>query len=58
MVLARHIPAAMLFVPSINGRSHDITEDTSETHIVTGAQVLLRAVELFAESRRAPLAAV
>lgn len=51
MVLARRIPAAMLFVPSINGRSHDITEDTSEDHIVTGAQVLLRAVELFAESR-------
>jgi len=58
MVLARCIPAAMLFVPSINGRSHDITEDTSEDHIVTGAQVLLRAVELFAESRRVPLAAV
>jgi acetylornithine deacetylase/succinyl-diaminopimelate desuccinylase-like protein len=48
----------MLFVPSINGKSHDITEDTSEDHIVTGARVLLRAVELFAESRRAPLAAV
>jgi acetylornithine deacetylase/succinyl-diaminopimelate desuccinylase-like protein len=43
----------MLFVPSINGKSHDITEDTSEDHIVTGAQVLLRAVELFAESRQA-----
>jgi N-carbamoyl-L-amino-acid hydrolase len=47
MVLARRIPAAMVFVPSINGRSHDLTEDTSEDHIVTGAQVLLRAVELF-----------
>jgi N-carbamoyl-L-amino-acid hydrolase len=52
MVLARRIPAAMLFVPSINGRSHDLTEDTSEDHIITGAQVLLRAVELFAENRR------
>lgn len=50
MVLARCIPAAMLFVPSINGRSHDITENTSEDHIVAGAKVLLRAVELFAEN--------
>lgn len=52
MVLARRIPAAMVFVPSIGGRSHDIAEDTSEEHIVIGAQVLLRAVELFADSHR------
>ena len=47
MVLARHVPAAMLFVPSIGGRSHDIAEDTSKADIIFGAQVLLRAVELF-----------
>jgi N-carbamoyl-L-amino-acid hydrolase len=53
MVMARHIPAAMLFVPSIGGRSHDIVEDTSEDDIILGAQVLLRAVELFAVGQRA-----
>ena len=46
MVLARHLPAAMLFVPSIGGRSHHVSEDTKEEHIVLGARVLLRAVEL------------
>jgi N-carbamoyl-L-amino-acid hydrolase len=44
-VIARHIPAGMLFVPSIGGRSHDPAEDTSEEHIVAGAQVLARGVE-------------
>jgi N-carbamoyl-L-amino-acid hydrolase len=33
----------MLFVPSINGRSHDIAEDTKEEDIVRGAEVMLRA---------------
>ena len=47
MVVARHIPSAMLFVPSIGGRSHHISEDTSDADIVLGAQVLLRAIELF-----------
>jgi N-carbamoyl-L-amino-acid hydrolase len=46
MVMARHLPAAMLFVPSIGGRSHHVSEDTSESDIVRGAQVLARAVEL------------
>jgi beta-ureidopropionase / N-carbamoyl-L-amino-acid hydrolase len=46
MVLARHLPAAMLFVPSIGGRSHHVSEDTKEEDIVLGARVLLRAVEL------------
>ncbi len=31
----------MLFVPSINGISHDFTEDTNEEDIVAGAQVWL-----------------
>jgi beta-ureidopropionase / N-carbamoyl-L-amino-acid hydrolase len=47
IVLARYLPAAMLFVPSIAGRSHHISEDTRESDIVLGAQVLLRALELF-----------
>jgi len=46
MILARHIPSAMLFVPSVGGRSHDISEDTSEIDIRRGAHVFARAVEL------------
>jgi len=34
------MPVAMLFVPSINGISHDFAEDTAEEHLVLGAQVL------------------
>jgi N-carbamoyl-L-amino-acid hydrolase len=44
MVLARFIPAAMMFVPSIGGRSHDITENTSDADIVHGCEVLAAAV--------------
>jgi len=45
MVLGRFIPAAMLFVPSIRGRSHDITENTAEADIVLGCEVLADAVD-------------
>ena len=45
MLLAREIPSAMLFVPSIDGRSHTPVEDTSVRHIATGAMVFARAVE-------------
>ncbi len=43
MFLAQIMPSAMLFVPSINGISHDFTEDTSEDDIVMGCQVLTDA---------------
>ena len=52
MIMATHLPTAMLFVPSIGGRSHHISEDTSEADLVTGAEVLLRAVELLMAERR------
>jgi beta-ureidopropionase / N-carbamoyl-L-amino-acid hydrolase len=45
MIIGRFIPAAMMFVPSIGGRSHDITEDTAEADIVLGCQVLAAAVD-------------
>ncbi|WP_375265493.1 hydantoinase/carbamoylase family amidase [Planktotalea sp.] len=38
------IPAAMLFVPSINGISHAFEEDTDESDLVTGLDVLAGAV--------------
>ena len=37
------------FVPSIGGRSHHISEDTSEQDIILGAQIMLRAIELFVQ---------
>jgi N-carbamoyl-L-amino-acid hydrolase len=42
--LARVMPAAMLFVPSIGGISHHWTENTSDDDIVLGAQVFCDAV--------------
>jgi beta-ureidopropionase / N-carbamoyl-L-amino-acid hydrolase len=37
--LARKLPAAMMFVPSISGISHHWSENTSDEDIVLGAQV-------------------
>lgn len=42
--VAQHLPVAMLFVPSINGISHDFAEDTAEADLVTGLKVLADAV--------------
>ena len=44
----------MLFVPSIGGRSHHVSEDTAESDIILGAQVMLDAIELFAQSPDRP----
>jgi beta-ureidopropionase / N-carbamoyl-L-amino-acid hydrolase len=44
MILASHIPVAMLFVPSIGGRSHDISENTSEADIRRGFKVFAAGV--------------
>ena len=41
--VATTLPAAMLFVPSIGGVSHDFAEDTAEEDLVTGLRVLARA---------------
>jgi N-carbamoyl-L-amino-acid hydrolase len=43
--VARLMPVAMLFVPSIGGISHAFAEDTDEADLVTGLRVLARAVE-------------
>jgi beta-ureidopropionase / N-carbamoyl-L-amino-acid hydrolase len=42
--LARVMPAAMLFVPSIGGISHHWSENTADEDIVTGCQVMAAAV--------------
>lgn len=43
--VARVLPVAMLFAPSIGGISHDFAEDTAEADLVTALRVLARAVE-------------
>jgi len=42
--VARLMPAAMLFVPSIDGISHAFAEDTDEADLVAGLKVLAGAV--------------
>jgi hydantoinase/carbamoylase family amidase len=44
MVLAHHVPAAMLFVPSRRGLSHTPEEFSSPEHCELGARVLARTV--------------
>lgn len=44
-IFARHLRAAMLFVPSKAGISHHYAEDTKEEDIVLGCQVLADAAE-------------
>jgi len=48
MVLTRHVPTALVFIPSIGGRSHDITEDTD---ICLGIDVLTDTVRALAERK-------
>ncbi|MGC2343144.1 MAG: M20/M25/M40 family metallo-hydrolase, partial [Mycobacterium sp.] len=50
-ILARKLPAAMLFVPSIKGVSHHWTEHTSEADIVLGCQALADAAAEIALQR-------
>jgi len=45
MVVGHHLPAGMIFIPSIGGRSHDIVEDTSEEDIVLGCEVMAGVVD-------------
>lgn len=42
--MARLMPSAMLFVPSIEGISHDFAEDTHEADLITGLRVMADAV--------------
>ncbi|WP_321796719.1 Zn-dependent hydrolase [Caballeronia sp. J97] len=52
-VIAHHVPACMLFVPSIGGVSHDFIEDTAEAHIVLGCEVAARAAATILRSLQA-----
>ena len=44
--VARLMPVAMLFVPSIDGISHAFEEDTDEADLVAGLQVLAQAAAI------------
>jgi acetylornithine deacetylase/succinyl-diaminopimelate desuccinylase-like protein len=44
MVIGRHVPAGMLFVPSAGGVSHNPAEHTTPDQCDLGARVLARAL--------------
>lgn len=46
MFLGAIMPASMIFIPSIGGRSHDIDENTDDSDIVFGCQALANAVQI------------
>ncbi len=47
-IMVRHLPTAMLFVPSVEGRSHSSAEYTTAEDIARGASVLATALSLVA----------
>jgi allantoate deiminase len=47
-IMARHLPTAMLFVPSVEGRSHSSAEYTTAEDAARGANVLATALSLLA----------
>lgn len=47
--LAPHVPTGLIFVPSIDGRSHCPEEATAPEDLVAGANVLLQSVLVLAE---------
>ena len=49
-MFARVCPSGMIFVPSINGISHNPAEDTSSTDLEMGANVLLHTMLALTES--------
>jgi len=49
MLLARHVPAAMIFVPSVGGIGHAPEELTEERDVENGAKVLTETVRRLAQ---------
>jgi len=43
-MMAKHIATGMIFVPSINGRSHVPEEDTRKEHLICGTQYLMEVI--------------
>jgi N-carbamoyl-L-amino-acid hydrolase len=53
-MLARLCPAGMIFVPSVNGVSHNPAEFTEPEHLVVGANILLQMLVRLAEEDEVP----
>lgn len=53
MVVGQLLPSAMIFVPSIGGRSHDVSEDTLAEDIVFGCQVMADGIAQICGAQRA-----
>jgi N-carbamoyl-L-amino-acid hydrolase len=53
-MLARLCPAGMIFVPSVNGVSHNPAEFTEPEHLVAGANILLQMLVRLAEQDEVP----
>ena len=51
LIFSRHMPAGMVFVPSIGGISHHWTENTCDADIVMGARVYVDAVARVLKNR-------
>ena len=49
-MLARLCPSAMIFVPSVDGISHNPAEFTPEADLISGANVLLDVISKLSES--------
>jgi N-carbamoyl-L-amino-acid hydrolase len=43
-ILARACPAAMIFVPSVGGLSHNVREHTEPADLIAGARVLFQVI--------------
>jgi N-carbamoyl-L-amino-acid hydrolase len=52
--MARLMPAAMLFTPSIGGISHHYAEDTKPEDLALNVKILARAAENFLRSNLSP----
>ncbi len=50
-ILARVCPAAMIFVPSVAGLSHNVREHTEPADLIAGARVLLHVLVQLAEQQ-------
>ena len=48
-MMARMCPSGMIFVPSVNGLSHNVEEFTEPAHLAAGASVLMRAAMRLAD---------
>lgn len=54
-MLAQICPAAMIFVPSVRGISHNPAEHTEPEHLILGSKVLLNTIIALLEKVAVPV---